>query len=120
MAGVDELFSGEPAPAPKDRLPVVTRWLVAAAILDLIGPCTFLSVPGAAATLWAWYLADEEVARAEDAGETPERVRKAKNLRGVAFALLFLCAVLLFAQVAVFGALMYGGVELPGAAPAPP
>lgn len=119
MAGVDDLFSGEPpAPAPVERHPTLTRWLVAAAVLDVIGPCTFLSVPGAAVTLWAWTLADEELHRVEDAQLGPEVVQRARRDRRIAFGLLALTSLSLLLQVVVISAFVVGTME-DGPPPAP-
>lgn len=111
MAGVDDLFSGEPAPAaPADRLRGVGRLLVVGGVLDLLGPFCLTGVPGAAVTLWAWYQADEEVARAEEGVLSPEAGRRARQLRSVAFGLLVFTAFSLLTQLALFGLGVYDAI----------
>lgn len=103
MSGVDELFGGGKAPPPSDdRLRVIVRWLVFGAILDLAGPCCFTGVPGAAVTLWAWYLADEEVTRAENGLLDPAVARRAVKVRATAFALLLVTSALILLQIGLF------------------
>lgn len=108
MAGVDDLFSGEPAPAPPtDRLKSVGRLLVVGGVLDLLGPFCLTGVPGAAVTLWAWYQADEEVARAEEGVLSADAGRRARRMRSVAFGLLVFTLLSLLVQIALFGMGVY-------------
>lgn len=90
---------------------------MAAAVLDVIGPCTFLSVPGAAVTLWAWTLADEELHRVEDAQLGVDAVQRARRDRRIAFGLLAFTSLSLLLQIVVLSAFVVGTME---DAPPPP
>lgn len=97
---VDALFAGD-APTPADNRPAIgrLRWLLGLAIpMNVLGVLCWTGVPGAALTLWAWLLADDEAARVragEVEGEDGETVLR---LRGLAAWNLGLCVVSLLVQ----------------------
>lgn len=103
----DDLFSGEGAIATPDPTPPIARLLWLAVPLNLAGPCLFTGVPGAALSLWAWYRADEELAKVET-GALPESFRRPlTNLRNTAFGNLSLCMMLLILQIVLFSMGVY-------------
>jgi hypothetical protein len=112
MPGVDELFGGPGGPggappeAPSDRLRSARRWMTAGLIGTVAGPCCFTGVPGAAALLWAFFLADEEVARrallSDAAGQEAATVT-----RGRAAWCMGIAMVLLLVQIVMFSVGLY-------------
>ncbi len=128
---LDELFGGGDAATPATPAPTRVRTLVLAGfVLTVLGPTCFTGVPGAALALWAWYRADEDLARVE-AGALPASAEAAlRGERKVAFAGVVFAMVLLVVQLSLFarGAYdMYVGVladllnlALGGEAPPPP
>lgn len=110
LSRVDALFSGDPPLPIIEAGPVLRRlrWLLALAIpLDLLGPLCWTSVPGAALTLWAWLLADGEVARAEEGNYAPADASKLRTLHNFAGVALGLVALSLFAQLVLLGSDFY-------------
>jgi len=100
----DQLFDGEaPPPPPPDPTVAIQRLLWIAVPLNLMGPCLFTGVPGAALSLWAWYRADEELARLE-AGGLPAALRpRLVQIRWLSSLNLGLCGSLLLLQLGLFG-----------------
>jgi hypothetical protein len=100
----DQLFAGEtPPPPPADPTAPILRLLWIALPLNLLGPCLFTGVPGAALSLWAWYRADEELARLE-AGAHPVALKsRLSQIRWFCSLNLGLCGALLLLQLGLFG-----------------
>jgi hypothetical protein len=129
VSAVDDLFSGEgPRPGrarPRDPVSSISLWLVAAAILDLLGVTCFTGVPGAALTIWCWHNCDEELQRVESGAAPPERAPAVRRLRGVAFALLMFSFASLALQIWLFAngfyqLALFALLSLFGAEVAPP
>lgn len=100
----EELFAGE---VVRDPTPPIRRLLFFAVPMNLAGPCLFTGVPGALLSLWAWYRADEELAKVEN-GALPEEFRAPLGrLRATAFGNLSFCLMLLFVQIALFSMGVY-------------
>jgi uncharacterized membrane protein SpoIIM required for sporulation len=104
----DELFTGDkPPPPPASPAPPIERLLWLAMPLNLMGPFCFTGVPGAILSLWAWYLADEAMAKLDN-GALPESFRKSlKTLKSTCFANLLLCMILLILQIIAFSLGIY-------------
>lgn len=103
MGGVDDLFSGDGPAAPvEDRLRTIWRVLLIAAPLNACGITCFTGVPGAALTLWAWQLAEEERARVESGALPAERGGPVGRARSAAFGMLIFVAASLVAQIFLF------------------
>lgn len=98
----DDLFAGDKQVAPPDPTPPIKRLLALAVPLNLAGPCLFTGVPGAAFSLWAWYRADEEMAKVETGALPKSLLQPLSTLRNAAFANLSVCLMLLLLQVALF------------------
>lgn len=104
---MDALFDGEPPPPPIDagpRILLLQAILAVALPLDLAAVLCCTGVPGAALTLWAYLMADAEVARV-DAGryasaDDAARVLRLRAVSGYAMAFTivsFLVQIFLFA-----------------------
>jgi hypothetical protein len=133
VSGVDDLFGGgEAAPAPPYRVPTpeqrlrsARRWLVAGAFLTAIGPFCLTGVPGAAALIWSFWTADEDVERARSGAIDPDHAEAATQLRRAATRGLGVACVLLLVQIVLFSigvyeALIFGVLgALFGMAPPP-
>lgn len=109
MSGADDLFTGDAPPPPTNRLPRIRRILLVALPLDLLGIPCFTGVPGAILTLWAWQLADEELARVES-GALPVALRPdVVRIRAQAFGLLVFVLLSLVAQMILYSWILKGG-----------
>jgi hypothetical protein len=108
MANVDDLFSGgAKAPPIADNLARIWRFLVFATPLNLFGFACFTSVPGAFLTLWAWQLAEEEVARVESGALPAERGASVRAARGYAFGMLVFVCFSLLGQIVLYSLGLY-------------
>lgn len=102
---VDELFGGggpAPPPVPVNPLRGLRALVITCAVLNLIGPFTFLSVPAALLTIWAWYQADEAVRKARVGLLDGRHAQDARKLRRLAFGLLLMALSLLLAQIVLY------------------
>lgn len=102
---VDELFGGggeAPPPAPVDPLKGLRALVIACGVLNVIGPFTFLSVPAALLTIWAWYQADEAVRKARMGLLDGRHARDARRLKRLAFGFLLVALFMLLAQVVIY------------------
>jgi hypothetical protein len=109
VSGADDLFSNE-GPAPlADRLDRAARLAALAAVLTLLGPCCFSGVPGAAVAVFAWQMADDELARVEAGALPSDRRGRALQVRRLAFFQVAFAGVLLFVQLVLF---LSGAYEL--------
>lgn len=105
MSRIDELFSGDAPPPPlPDRQRLIRGLLWVAAPLNLLGPLIWTSVPGAFLSIYAWYVADGEIARVESGALPPERRAPLTRLRNTAFGFLGFCVLSLTLQILLFGA----------------
>lgn len=96
---VDLLFGKESAETRNKRLRRI-RWLLAvAAPLDLLGLVSCTALPGAALTLLAWQLSDQELYRAEEGLGGGGNTDALGRLRQVAGGLLAVCFVGFFVQM---------------------
>jgi hypothetical protein len=115
VSGVDDLFGGgeaapEPAyraPSPEDRLRSARRWYVAGALLTAFGPFCLTGVPGAAALIWSFWTADEDVERARNGAIAPEHAEAATALRRSTARALGVACVLLLVQIVLFSIGVY-------------
>ena len=103
MIGADDLFGGDaPPPPPPDPAPRIRRILAFAGPLNLMGPLCLTSVPGAFLSLWAWYQADEAMARLES-GDLPEGYGPhLKALKNSTFANLIAAFSVMIFQILLF------------------
>lgn len=107
----DDLFSGDAPPAPPpDPLFAIRLQMGLAGALNVLGPFICItSVPGALLSLWAWYRADEELAKVDN-GALPESFRaKVRIVRSVAFANISLASALMSLQMFLFTQGVYAG-----------
>jgi len=107
---VDALFAGEPPPAPALAGPRIRRLqliLVVAIPLDVLGVPCWTGVPGAALTLWAWLLADSEVARVEAGEYTTGDAARLMRLRTISAWALGFCVVSLLIQTWLLSTVFY-------------
>lgn len=108
---VDALFAGELPPPPVEagpRIRRLQRTLAVAIPLDVLGVCCWTGVPGAALTLYAWLLADGEVARVEAGEYTTEDAAQLMRLRTISAWTLGFCVVSLVLQIVLFNSTLYG------------
>lgn len=108
---VDALFAGELPPPPVEagpRIRRLRRTLAVAIPLDVLGVCCWTGVPGAALTLYAWLLADGEVARVEAGEYTTEDAAQLMRLRTISAWTLGFCVVSLILQIVLFNSTLYG------------
>ncbi len=128
---LDELFGGANASEPTTPPPTRVRALVIAGfVLTVLGPTCFTGVPGAGLALWAWYRADEDLARAEAGALPPDAEASVRKERRVAFAGVVFAMVLLVIQLSLFARGAYDvyvaflagllNLALGGEAPLPP
>ncbi len=128
---LDEPFGGANASEPTTPPPARVRALVIAGfVLTVLGPTCFTGVPGAGLALWAWYRADEDLARAEAGALPPEAEASVRKERRVAFAGVVFAMVLLVIQLSLFARGAYDvyvaflagllNLALGGEAPLPP
>ncbi len=101
---VDDLFGGggSTPPPPQDRVRQIYALAALGFALTLLGPCCFTGVPGAGVATWAWYRADEELARVETGYLAPDREGGARTARSVAFSGMVLAFVLVSVQLALW------------------
>ena len=102
MSRVDALFAGEPPKPPTPAGPVLRkmRWLLAVAIpLDAAGILCWTGVPGAALTVWAWLVADAELARIEAGEYDSADAGRLQALRTLAAWTLGFCVLSLVVQI---------------------
>lgn len=101
-AKVDALFAGEPPPPPEDataRIRQLRQLLWVALPLVLLGiPCC-TGVPGAILTMWAWLVADEQMARVENGEFGADDAATIMRLRAVARGAMVVCVVSLIIQI---------------------
>lgn len=98
---VDALFAGEPPPPPREAAPLIRRLKLTLAVavpLDLLGIPCWTGVPGAAITLYAWLLADEEVVRVDEGVYEPDAAEELLRLRAIARWALYFSVVSFFLQ----------------------
>lgn len=102
--GVDDLFGGGASapPPPQDRVRQVYGLAALGFVLTLLGPCCFTGVPGAGVATWAWYRADEELARVEAGYLAPDRETDVRTARSVSFSGMVLAFVLVSVQLALW------------------
>ncbi len=128
---LDELFGGGDASATTTPPPTRVRALVIAGfVLTVLGPTCFTGVPGAGLALWAWYRADEDLARAEAGALPPDAETAVRKERRLAFAGVVFAMVLLVVQLSLFARGVYDAyvdllaglmnLALGGEAPPPP
>lgn len=128
---LDELFGGANASGPTTPPPTRVRALVIAGfVLTVLGPTCFTGVPGAGLARWAWYRADEDLARAEAGALPPDAEASVRKERRVAFAGVVFAMVLLVVQLSLFARGAYDvyvaflagllNLALGGEAPLPP
>lgn len=108
---VDELFGARPPEPPRPSpLRGLQIQLVLAALLLLIGPCCFTSVPGALFAIWVWTRCDETLTLVDN-GVLPLTERAmAQRLRSTAFLLMGWAAATILVQVIVYGQLGTEGI----------
>ncbi len=107
---VDALFAGEPLPPPAEAAPRIRRLRVVLGValpLNLFGVFCWTGVPGAALTLYAWLLADGEVARVEAGEYASDDASQLLRIRTVAAWMLGLCVVLLMGQIWLLNTTFY-------------
>lgn len=98
---VDALFAGEPPPPPREAAPLIRRLrlvLMVAVPLDVLGIPCWTGVPGAAITLYAWLLADEEIVRVEEGQYEQDAAEELLRLRRIARWALYFSVVSFFVQ----------------------
>lgn len=101
LSRVEALFAGTPAVPMVAAGPVIRKltWLLALGLpLDAAGVLCCTGVPGAVLTLWAWLVADSEVARIDAGVYSEEDAAKLRRLRGVALFALGFCVLSLIIQ----------------------
>lgn len=108
----DDLFSGDAPPAlPPDPVPAIRRLLWLSAPMSAAGPFICVtSVPGALLALWAWYRADEELARVESGALPGQWDKRIRALRNHAFAVLSTASLLMMLQLALLSFGVYQGL----------
>ena len=108
----DDLFAGDAPPAlPPDPVPAIRRLLWLSAPMSALGPFLCVtSVPGALLALWAWYRADEELARVESGALPNHWDHRVRQLRNHAFAVLSTASVLMILQLALLSLGVYQGL----------
>jgi len=106
--GVDDLFSGQPdegqLPDPTPRLGTAVH---VSAILVMLGPCCCTGPLGGMVALWAWARSGDAIARAELGLHAEIVRRRAGQWRQRAFGLMWLSALSLCVQSALWGAGIY-------------
>ena len=113
MSRVDALFAGEPPRAPTPAGPVLRKmqWLLAIAIpLDAAGILCWTGVPGAALTVWAWLVADAELARIEAGEYDSADASRLVALRTVAAWTLGFCVLSLVVQIYLLSSDFYARI----------
>ena len=101
---VDELFGARPPEPPRPSpLRGLQLQTAIAAVLLLIGPCCFTSVPGALFAIWVWTRCDETLTLIDNGVLPAEERYAAKKLRQFAFILMGWASLTIFVQVIVYG-----------------
>ncbi|MCB9759415.1 MAG: hypothetical protein H6739_06210 [Alphaproteobacteria bacterium] len=96
---VNRLFGKENDPGRAARIRLITTLLVVAVPLDLGGVLCCTSLPGAALTMIAWQLADNELARVEEGTLQVSVAPRLHRLRQLALWLLVWCTVTFALQI---------------------
>jgi len=108
---VDALFVGDPPPPPEAAAPVLRRLralLWVAIPLNILGIPCWTGVPGAALTLWAWLVADGEMARVDAGAYHAEDAAALVRMRRLSAWVLGFCLVSLVIQVYLLSTPAYG------------
>lgn len=113
MSRVDALFAGEPPRPPTPAGPVLRKltWLLVFAIpLDALGILCWTGVPGAALTVWAWLVADAELARVEAGEYDAADAERLAGLRTLASLALGFCVLSLVVQIYLLNTPFYARI----------
>jgi len=104
---VDNLFTGS---EPEQR-PAQSGWIIALLViavpLDLLGVLSCTSVPGAAMTLFAWWLVDREMALLESGVIHVESAPKLNRLKQITLGTLAFCGISLVFQIVLLSTGFY-------------
>lgn len=97
---VDELFGARPPEPPRPSpLRGLQLQIAIAAVMLLIGPCCFTSVPGALFAIWVWTRCDETLTLIDNGVLPAEERFAAKKLRQLAFILMGWAGLTILVQV---------------------
>ncbi len=86
-----------------DPTPGLRTWVLAAAVLVILGPCCCTGPVGAALAIYAWARAGDAIARAAAGLHPADVASRARGLRARAFSLMSLSALSLLAQSFLWG-----------------
>lgn len=100
---VDELFGARPPEPPRPSpLRGLQLQIAIAAVLLLIGPCCFTSVPGALFAIWVWTRCDETLTLIDNGVLPAEERHAAQKLRQLAFILMGWAGLTILVQVITY------------------